>query len=84
MKTSLAEEALRSRARLYFAHGTADDQNAVAGLDVLRAELAAKRRDAIYDRIEGADHALNAPGQKTPEGFEAVFGRVVTWFLKDK
>ena len=83
MKTSIIAEALKSHALLYFAHGTADTQNSIAGFDVLRAELAAKQRDAVFERIEGADHALDLPNQKVPEGLEAVFGRVVDWFLGD-
>ena len=83
MKTSVITEALKSHALLYFAHGTADTQQSIAGFDVLRAELAAKQRDARFDRIEGADHALDLPNQKVPEGLEAVFGRVVDWFMGD-
>ncbi|MBZ5666276.1 MAG: alpha/beta fold hydrolase [Acidobacteriia bacterium] len=83
MKTSIIAEALKSHALLYFAHGTADTQNSVSGFDVLRAELAAKQRDAVFERIEGADHALDLPNQKVPEGLEAVFGRVEDWFLAD-
>ncbi len=81
MKTSVIAEALKSHALLYFAHGTADTQQTIAGFDVLRAELAAKQRGAVIERIEGADHALDLPNQKVPEGLEAVFGRVVDWFL---
>jgi dienelactone hydrolase len=81
MKTSVIAEALQSRALLYFAHGTADTQQPIAGFDVLRAELAAKQRDAVFERIEGADHALDLPNQQLPQGLEAVFGRVVDWFL---
>ncbi len=81
MKTSVIAEALKSHAHLYFAHGTADAQQTIAGFDVLRAELAAKQRDAVFERIEGADHALDLPNQKEPEGLEAVFGRVENWFL---
>ncbi len=83
MKTSVIAEALQSHALLYFAHGTADTQQSIAGFDVLRAELAAKQRDAVFERIEGADHALDLPNQKVPEGLEAVFNRVVDWFLQD-
>jgi len=83
MKTSIIAEALKSHALLYFAHGTADTQNSIAGFDVLRAELAAKGRGAVFERIEGADHALDLPNQQVPEGLEAVFGRVVDWFLGD-
>jgi len=81
MKTSVIAEALKSPALLYFAHGTADTQQTIAGFDVLRAELAAKQREAMFERIEGADHALDLPDQKVPEGLEVVFGRVVDWFL---
>jgi predicted esterase len=83
MKTSVIAEALKSHSHLYFAHGTADAQQSVAGFDVLRAELAARQRDAVFERIEGADHALDLPKQQVPEGLEAVFGRVVDWFLRD-
>ena len=83
MKTSVLAEALKSHAHLYFAHGTADTQQTIVGFDVLRAELAAKQRDAVFERIEGADHALDLPNQHVPEGLEAVFGRVVDWFLRD-
>jgi hypothetical protein len=81
MKTSVIAEALKSHVHLYFAHGTADTQQTIAGFDVLRAELAARQRDAVFERIEGADHALDFPNQKVPEGLEAVFGWVVDWFL---
>ena len=83
MKTSVIAEALKSHALLYFAHGTADTQQTIAGFDVLRAELAAKQREAVFELIEGADHALDLPNQKVPEGLEAVFGRVEDWFLGD-
>jgi pimeloyl-ACP methyl ester carboxylesterase len=84
MKTSVIAEALKSHARLYFAHGTSDMQQSIAGFDVLRAELAARQRDAVFERIEGADHALDLPNQKVPEGLEGVFGRVVDWFLGNR
>jgi pimeloyl-ACP methyl ester carboxylesterase len=83
MKTSVIAEALKSHALLYFVHGTADAQQSITGFDVLRAELAAKQRDAVFERIEGADHALDLPSQKVPEGLEAVFGQLENWFLGD-
>lgn len=84
MKTSVIAEALGSHALLYFAHGTADNQQSIAGFDVMHAELAAKQRDAVFERIEGADHALDLPNQRVPEGLESVFARVTDWFLGDK
>jgi len=84
MKTSIIREALASHANLYFAHGSADAQNSVAGFDVLRAELTAQQRKAIFERLEGADHALDLPNQPVPEGLEVEFRHVVDWFLSTK
>ncbi len=80
-RTSLIEECLKSNAHLYLVHGSADELNFVAGFDVMRAELEANGRSAVYERLEGADHALNLPSQAAPEGLVAVFGRLATWFL---
>jgi hypothetical protein len=77
MRTSIIQEALQSKAKLYFVHGSADKQNSVSGFDVLRAELAAHRRAAVFERIEGADHGLDLPGQEPPEGLQQVFTRVI-------
>jgi dienelactone hydrolase len=82
MKTSLVQECLRSPAKLYLVHGTADEQNFVAGFDVLRAELAARGREAVFERIDGADHGLEVAPQVAPEGLVAVLNRVVDWFLR--
>ena len=84
MRTSIIQEAVQSKAKLYFVHGSADKQNSIFGFDVLRAELAAHGRAAVFERIEGADHALDLPGQEPPEGLQQVFTRVVDWFLQDK
>jgi hypothetical protein len=61
----------------------ADEQDSIFGFDVVRAELAARRRKAVFVRLEGADHALDLPNQKPPDGFVAVFGRVVDWLPSD-
>jgi len=47
----------------------------------LRAELAAKGRKAIFDRVEPGDHGFDLPGQQPPEGFNAVFRRILAWIL---
>ena len=82
-QTSLIEECLRSKAKLYIVHGSADEQNFVHGFDVLRAELAAKGVTAVFERLDGAGHGLNLPGQQPPAGLLAVFGRLAAWFLED-
>lgn len=81
LKTSLIEECLQSRAALYLVHGTADENSPIAGFDVMRAELTAKGRTAVFDRIEGADHALTRSGEGSGDGIAAAFGRIVDWFM---
>lgn len=82
-ETSLIEECLRSSAQLYLVHGSADEQNFVGGFDMMRAELAAKGRSGVFERLEGAGHTLDLPSQVPPEGFVAVFERLASWFLAD-
>jgi len=81
MRTPLIREAHRSRANLYFVHGTADEQNSILGFDVLRAELEAAGKAAVYDGVSGANHAMDLPGETSPAGLRTVFARVVDWFL---
>ncbi len=81
LRTSLLRECLQSRAALYLAHGTADQQSSVAGFDVMRAELAAQGRSAVFDRIEGADHSLARGGDRPGDGFRACLERIVDWFV---
>ncbi len=80
MRTSMVREALASKSALYFGHGTDDEQNPFSAFDVLRAELAAKGRKAVFDRVSGADHGFDLAGQRAPAGFAAIFRRVLEWF----
>ena len=82
--TSLVAESLESAAKLYVVHGSEDRQNSIQGFDVLRAELAAKGRPAVFERLEGAGHSLDMPGQETPEGLRSVFGRLNRWFHESR
>jgi dienelactone hydrolase len=80
LKTSLTQECLESRAALYLVHGTADEWSSVASFDVMRAELAAKQRKAVFERIDGANHSLSRANEKQEDGLTAVFGRIMDWF----
>lgn len=82
LQTSVLEECLRSKAKLYLVQGTADESNFIAGFDVMRAELARSQREAVFERVEGADHGLDKPGQMPPDGLLEVLGRVANWFLR--
>jgi dienelactone hydrolase len=81
LKTSLTRECLESRAALYLIHGTADEQSTIAAFDAMRAELAAKQRKAVFERIEGANHALTRPNEHPEDGLTAAFGRIMDWFV---
>jgi pimeloyl-ACP methyl ester carboxylesterase len=79
LKSSVIDELKRTKAKVYLAHGTADESDAVVGFDVMRAELLAAGRDVTVERIEGGDHGYAVKGQPR---MQAVFGNVVEWFLK--
>lgn len=80
MRTSIVEEALRSKSAFYFGHGSDDAQNPVSAFEVLRAERAARGRDAVFNRVEGAGHAFEQPGEAPPQALRSVFRRVLDWF----
>ncbi|MBX7104729.1 MAG: alpha/beta fold hydrolase [Gemmataceae bacterium] len=79
LKSSVIDELKRSKAKVYLAHGTADQADSVVGFDVMRAELLAAGRDLTVERIEGGDHGFAVKGQS---GISKVFGNVVEWFLR--
>lgn len=87
LKHSVTEELLRSKARIYLAHGVADTIIPVAAHDVLVAELKVRGRSVTAERIDGADHGFRTsdmPQQGPPLGMQALFGRVLAWFLADE
>ncbi len=80
---SLTMELLRTEARIYLAHGTNDTATPVTAFDVVRAELAVQNRDVMAERLEGADHGFRTKDmpEGSPDGLQALFGRVLDWFL---
>jgi pimeloyl-ACP methyl ester carboxylesterase len=82
LRHSVIDELKRSKAKVYLAHGTADEADAVQGFDVMYAELLAQGRDVTGERIEGGDHGFSLSGPKgQAEGMQKVFGNVMEWFL---
>src|SRR5262245_11831678 len=79
LKDSVIDELKRSKAKIYLAHGTADESDSVIGFDVMQAEMLASGRDVTAERIEGGDHGYSVKGQN---GMDKVFGNVVEWFLR--
>lgn len=80
---SVIEELLRSKARVYLAQGAADPAVSVQAHDLAVAALRAKGRELTAERIDAADHGFRTPDQPPgdPAGMQAVFGRVLAWFL---
>ena len=79
LKDSVIDELKRSKAKVYLAHGTADQADSVIGFDVMRAELLATGRDVTAERVEGGDHGYGVNGKS---GIDKVFGNVVEWYLR--
>jgi pimeloyl-ACP methyl ester carboxylesterase len=79
------DDLLRTRAQVFLAHGTADTSVPVTSSDWLFAELRARGRDVRYQRMEGADHGLQLPGDPTDAanagGLERTIGGVLDWAL---
>lgn len=76
------EDLLRSRARVFLAHGTADASVPVTSADWLFAELLARGRDVRYDRLEGVDHGFQGAGASAEGGgLEGVMEQVLAWAL---
>lgn len=83
MASSLIEELLRSKARVYLVHGVNDPSTPVTAFDVARSELAVRNRDVMAERLEHADHGFRTDDMPkgSPDGMKLVFGRVLDWFL---
>ncbi|AIE86109.1 alpha/beta hydrolase family protein [Fimbriimonas ginsengisoli] len=81
LASSTLAETLRSRTSVYLAQGLADRNVVPSGADVLYAELSARNRQVVYERIEGADHSFGQPndGGKA-DGFRSVFQKLIGWF----
>ena len=82
---SLSAELLRTKARVYLVHGAEDAAVPVSSFDVVRAELAVHKRDVTAERLEGADHGFRPKdaAKGSSAGMQAVFGRVLEWFLAE-
>ncbi len=76
------EELLRTKARIFIAHGTADQNVAVTGFDVLYASLLAHGREVTARRIAGADHGFGFADQPERDGWKDIFEDVRNWFLQ--
>jgi dienelactone hydrolase len=54
----VSTDLLRTKARIYLAHGTEDSSVPVESHDALEAELRANGRDVTAERLAGLDHSF--------------------------
>jgi dienelactone hydrolase len=76
---SQSDDLLKSKAKIFLAHGTEDQSVSVTAFDVCVATLLAKGRALTMERIEGGDHGLAKPGDKPAEGLKRVFSQLAKW-----
>ncbi len=85
LKSSVSEELLKGKAKVFAAQGTADTSEHVDGHDLLIATLRVHDRDVTEARIEGGGHSYRPadaePGP--PTELRAMFGRILDWFLDE-
>ena len=79
LEANAVHDLLGSSARIFAAHGDADANWPVAAHDAIVARLRERGREVTALRLPGADHALNAPGQRTPEGMIEAFRKILAW-----
>lgn len=82
LRSSSLEDLLGCTARAYIVQGSEDTSVPVISFDVMRAELAARNRKVLAERIEGADHGLRIQTQAgVQDELPAVLERIMNWFL---
>lgn len=80
LATSPIEELTQTQAKIYIAQGTADRAVDPASADLLYAQLLAKNRQVIYDRVDGANHSFRIKDKPKTDGWQELFERIDKWF----
>jgi predicted esterase len=77
------DSLLKTKARIYIAKGTMDQASPIASFDVVRSVLAARGKDIVAERIEGADHALKVTSASGIDDLlPGLVLRVINWYLQ--
>ena len=80
LASSPIEELSRVQAKIYIAQGTADKAVEPASADLLYAQLIAKNKQVIYDRVENANHSFRINDKPKVDGWQELFERIAEWF----
>ena len=81
-RSSPVEAILQSKAKVFIAQGTNDTNSLPDSAEVLYAELLARGREVVYERVEGGNHGFMRDGDNGKGWFETN-EKAVRWFLKD-
>jgi predicted esterase len=82
LASSSMDDLMHCKTKAYLVHGTADLSVPVSSFDVMRAELSTHGRDAIYERIDGANHGMTiGTGRDKKEELPNILARIIDWYL---
>lgn len=80
LTTSPIEELSQVKAKIYIAQRTEDKAVDPTSADTLYAQLAAKNKQVIYNRVAGANHSFRIKDQPKTDGWQELFERIAEWF----
>lgn len=82
LASSTLDDLLHCKTKAYLVQGTADQTFPITSFDAMRAELASQGRDAVFERIDGANHGLAiGTGKTAKEEMPNILSRIMIWFL---
>lgn len=84
LSSSLIEELAGVRARIYIAQGLDDAAVDPTSSDVLAAQLQARGKEIVYDRVAGADHSFHLERSPELDGWKDELTRILRWFLASR
>jgi dienelactone hydrolase len=76
------DDLVKTKAKLFLAHGTDDAAVPVSAFDVSVATLRANGRAVTVARIDGGDHGFGKPDDQRGDGFKRVMTKVAAWFVE--
>ena len=82
LASSPIEELSAAQSKIYIAQGTADKAVDPTSADLLYAQLTAKNKQVIYDRVENANHSFRIKDKPKVDGWQELFERISKWFAQ--
>lgn len=82
LAASPIEELSRVRSKIYIAQGTADKAVDPTSADALYAQLVARNKPVVYDRVTGGNHSFRIKDEPKTNGWQELFERIARWFTE--